>query len=72
MLWEASGFVLVEQDFCRGLSFLLCIGGWLLTDAQLLREFDFQLLYPKAAWKEKQYLGFVIQDMWVRVTARQS
>ncbi|KAK0719109.1 cytochrome P450 [Lasiosphaeris hirsuta] len=38
---------------------------------ELLKEFDFQLIYPKTPWKERQYSVFVLQDMWVRVTERQ-
>ncbi|KAK4452584.1 cytochrome P450 [Podospora aff. communis PSN243] len=38
---------------------------------ELLRDFDFQLVYPKSAWTERQYNGFIIKDMWVRITERQ-
>jgi len=37
---------------------------------QLLRDFDFQLVYPKTPWKEEQYSVFVINDFWVKITER--
>ena len=37
---------------------------------QLLRDFDFQLVYPKTPWKEAQYSVFVINDFWVKITER--
>lgn len=41
-----------------------------LTALQLLRDFDFQLIYPKTPWTERQYSVFLIRNMWTRVTER--
>ncbi|KAK5651157.1 hypothetical protein OQA88_13204 [Cercophora sp. LCS_1] len=37
---------------------------------ELLRDFNFQILNPKAPWNERQYSVFFIRDMWVRVSDR--
>ncbi len=40
----------------------------LFCPAKLMREFDWQLVYPGSPWKERAYTGWVHWDMWVRIT----
>jgi hypothetical protein len=43
-----------------------------LTDTvQLLRQFDFQLVYPGRPWKSVNYGLFLQRDMWVSVSLRE-
>jgi len=37
---------------------------------QLLRRFDFELLYPKRPWREANYNMFFQSELWMRVTER--
>jgi cytochrome P450 len=38
---------------------------------ELLRRFDFQLVYPYRPWKSKNYNLFLQHDMWVAVALRE-
>jgi len=45
----------------------------LITDnAQLLRDFEFQIINPAEPLKENLYMLFLVWDMWMRVTERRS
>lgn len=37
---------------------------------ELMRHFDFQLLYPDRGWTEKQYLFSEVDAMWMRISER--
>lgn len=39
--------------------------------AQLLRHFDFQLVYPYRPWKSVNYNLFLQSEMWVSVLSRE-
>jgi hypothetical protein len=43
----------------------------LMNTAQLLRQFDFQLVYPSNPWKSVNYGLFLQRDMWVSVSLRE-
>ncbi|KAK3292860.1 cytochrome P450 [Chaetomium fimeti] len=38
---------------------------------ELLRKFDFELMYPGSAWKTRNFTLFMQKEMWVRVTKRE-
>ena len=37
---------------------------------QLLRRFDFEILYPKRPWHERNFNMFFHSQLWMRVTER--
>lgn len=65
-------------ELCFGYGRWMCAGKILaLVELQkvyfeLLREFDWQLVYPGKAWSEKAYTVYTQRDMWVSVTDAES
>lgn len=43
-----------------------------VRNGQLLRHFDFQLVYPTQPWKSANYNLYLQRDMWVSVAVREA